>query len=78
MKTFGILITALLVASSLCTIQPKAAMTKHSLILGDYFYEDLNDFFDLSQVTYPLLTEGVNAMANNQTMPYISRHFQVF
>lgn len=67
MKTLGILIASLLVASSLCTITPKAAMTKHSLIQGDFFYEDLNDFFDLSQVNYPLLTEGVNAMANNQT-----------
>ena len=78
MKTLGVLIASLLFASSLCTITTKAAMGKHSLILGDYFYEDLNDFFDLSQVSYPLITEGINAMANNQTQAYVSRHFQVF
>jgi hypothetical protein len=65
MKLVHLILVALLLAGTLSTITPKAAMKKHSLLQGDYFYEDLNDFFDLSKVTYPLIVTGNNAIANN-------------
>jgi hypothetical protein len=53
-------------------------MGKHSMIQGDYYYDDLNKYFDLSNAKYPLEVTGLNSMANNQTEPFISKHFQVF
>lgn len=78
MKTICFLIASILVASSLCAIKPIAGMSKHSMIQGDFYYDDLNNYFDLSQAQYPLEVTGVNAMANNQTQALISKHFQVF
>lgn len=78
MKITQILLVALLLAGAMTKITPKAAMKKHSLLKGDFFYQDLNEYFNLDDVSYPLKVSGNNAIANNQTEAYRYKHFQAF
>lgn len=78
MKSTYIILIALLTAGSLSKITPKAAMQRHSLLQGDYLYKDLNEYFNLDEVSYPLTVTGTNAIANNQTQPYLEKHFQLY
>lgn len=78
MKLTSLILIALLTAGALSTITPTQPLAKHSMLEGDYFYQDLNTLFDLSKVTYPLIVTGNNAIANNQTESYMDKHFQQF
>ena len=78
MKITHLILVTLLVAGAMSKITPKYAMGKHSLLEGDFFYQDLNEYFDLDEVSYPLTVTGNNAIANNQTEAYVHKHFQKF
>lgn len=78
MKTIQLILVALLLAGAMSKITPRAPMKKHSLLKGDFLYKDLNEYFDLDEVTYPLMVSGNNAIANNQTDSYMHKHFQIY
>lgn len=78
MKITHLILVTLLLAGAMSKITPRAPMKKHSLLQGDFLYKDLNEYFDLDEVSYPLTVTGTNAIANNQTQAYVDKHFQKF
>lgn len=78
MKNLRFFMLALLIVGAMSKITPKYPMSKHSLLRNDFFYKDLNEYFDLDEVSYPLIVTGNNAIANNQTQPYSQKHFQIY
>jgi hypothetical protein len=75
MKNTYLILVTLLFAGAMSKITPTGVIQKHSLLQGDFFYSDLNNYFDFSEVSYPITVTGNNAIANNQTEAYQQKHF---